>query len=150
MVFRGVNVSEVARSVVEIDLNKLDTFSNQSIIKWAICEYKERELWEKDHRKIYSMSPNLYVDHDKGELNNSCIVNFVSFYLHGGLSLTKFCVGIIGKSIVHLPKVGNNFNSTTKVSIFSMNPLKVLIAFNSCTFSQNVLNNDFYFPKCPQ
>jgi hypothetical protein len=57
--------------------------------------------------------------------------NFILFYLR---------FEELGKSIVHPPKLAAIFNSAIKVSI----------SFNSGTFSQNALNSDLFFPKCPQ
>jgi hypothetical protein len=61
--------------------------------------------------------------------------------------------------MVHPPwKLAAIFNSTTKVSIFSVDPLKVSKCFNSATPSIKTTMIDsahghfdfFFFPKCPQ
>jgi hypothetical protein len=55
-----------------------------------------------------------------------------------------------GKITVHPPKLAAIFNLTSKVSIFSIDPPKVSISFNSSTFdffSQNALNSDFDEPS---
>jgi hypothetical protein len=48
----------------------------------------------------------------------------------------------MGKVLFTFLKLAAIFNSATKVLIFSTDPLKVSISFNSGTFSQNALNND--------
>ena len=47
-------------------------------------------------------------------------------------------------------KLATIFNLATKVSIFSIDPRKVSISFNSSIFSQNALNSDLFFPNYPQ
>ena len=97
----------------------------QKSVPKAICWIRRIALMHLAIAYLHTPSPTLAI-HSKDDINK------------------------LGKSILYPLKFTTIFNSITKVLIFSIDPFKVSISFNSSIFFQNALNSYLFFPKFPQ